>query len=524
MKKLIWAGAALAAFTVSESAGAADVNAAATRNAAPVLAPSWTGFYAGLGLGLRASRTDATTTSETVAGIAQNLSDGRPLSKSFDGTGFRVNPYAGYLWQFAPRWVAGIEGDVGFADQTETRHSIALSPGSVFFLRTANTLAVRTGWDGGLRSRVGFLLTPTTLAYATGGLAWQHYDVTSNCATLCVSNAVSPAVVSSSTTRIGWTVGGGLETALGGNWLLRSEYRYADFDAAPFTISRPTAAPATNPIVDKFDVAMRTHTALVGVAYKFGDPLAVEGADRLSAAPVVKAAPATMSWTGGYAGLGLGARASQSQLTATGATFGGTPLTLTSGDTVPFNGTAFRANPYVGINWQFVPRWIVGLESDAGFAGQTTTLVGLPFGPAFGTFSNAADSLTVKTKWDASLRARLGFLVTPATLLFASGGAAWQHYDVTSTCGSVDCRHEFDLSPAVITNSTTRTGWTAGGGVETALGGNWLARAEYRYADFGSTSYKISRFSSFAPQNTIENFDVTMRTHTASFGLAYKFN
>jgi outer membrane immunogenic protein len=114
--------------------------------------------------------------------------------------------------------------------------------------------------------------------------------------------------------------------------------------------------------------------------------------------------------------------------------------------------------------------------------------------------------------------------VTPATLLFASGGAAWQHYDVTSTCGSVDCRHQFDLSPAVITNSTTRTGWTASGGVETALGGNWLARAEYRYADFGSTSYKISRFSSFAPQNSTENFDVTMRTHTASFGLAYKFN
>jgi outer membrane immunogenic protein len=523
MKKLIWAGAALAAFTVSESAGAADVNAAAIRNAAPVLAPPWTGFYAGLGLGLRASRTDATTTSETVAGIAQNLSDGRPLSNSFDGTGFRVNPYAGYLWQFAPRWVAGIEGDVGFADQTATRHLLAFSPG---FLgpRPPDTLAVRSAWDGGLRGRAGFLFTPTTLAYATAGLAWQHYDVTSNCVSLCAGNSMSPAVISSSTTRIGWTVGGGLETALGGNWLLRSEYRFADFGAAPFTIARATTAAATNPIVDKFDVTMRTHTALVGVAYKFGDPLAVEGADRLPAAPAVKAVPATMSWTGDYAGLGLGAQASQSQLTSTAATFGGAPVSVVSGDTVPFNGTAFRANPYVGINWQFAPRWVAGIEGDAAFAGQTTTLPGFPLGPANGSSLDAADSLKVKTTWDASLRARLGFLVTPATLLFASGGAAWQHYDVTSTCGSVDCRHQFDLSPAVITNSTTRTGWTASGGVETALGGNWLARAEYRYADFGSTSYKISRFSSFAPQNSTENFDVTMRTHTASFGLAYKFN
>ena len=425
MKNIIWAGVALAAFGAGEAARAADISAAGSRNA-PVLASSWTGFYAGLGLGLRASRTDATTTSETIAGVPTNLSDGRPTSNSFDGAGFRANPYVGYNWQIAPRWVAGIEGDFGFADQSAIRHFLAFSPGYDALL-PPDTLVVRSTWDGGLRARLGFLLTPATLAYAAGGLAWQHYDVTSNCVSICAGNSVSPAVISSSTTRIGWTVGGGLESALGGNWLLRSEYRYADFGAAPFTIARATTAPATNPTIDHFDVAMRTHTALIGLAYKFGDSLAAEAPDRLSAAPFVKAAPATMSWTGGYAGLGLGVRASRSQLTDTAAVRGIVPLAIIADDTVPFNGTAFRANPYAGINWQFAPRWIAGLEGEAGAAGRTTTLPGFPLGPRFGSSVDLADGLALKTTWDASLRARVHFLAVTTLRFLDSARRIFNH-------------------------------------------------------------------------------------------------
>ena len=65
---------------------------------------------------------------------------------------------------------------------------------------------------------------------------------------------------------------------------------------------------------------------------------------------------------------------------------------------------------------------------------------------------------------------------------------------------------------------------TVGAGVETALSSNWFARAEYRYADFGSSAFTIIRSSSFASLNpTIDNFNVALRTHTATFGLAYKF-
>lgn len=519
MKKLRGGSAALVAFVATVPALAADIGGAPTYKVPSAVTSLWGGFYAGLGLGFRGSRTDATATSETVAGAPQNLADGRPTSASFDGLGFRTSAFSGFNWQLAPQWIAGLEGDVGFADQSTTRQSLAFSPGFVRFALPPDSLTVKTEWDASLRARLGFLFTPATLAYATGGIAWQRSYINSNCAN-CPGFTFSPAVISASSIQVGWTVGGGIETALGGNWFARAEYRYADFGATPFTIAR-TAVPASgfNSTADKFDLKIQTHAASFGLAYKFGDPI-VAGAQ---AAMITKAAPIAMSWTGPYLGLGLGVRAQQVDTAATSELFGVALIPLEK-NTVPFNGTAFRASPYAGVNWQFAAKWVAGIEGDAGFADRTVTLSGYPVSPAFGTFHESADSLVVKSTWDASLRARLGFLVTPATLLFASGGAAWQHDEVISTCGSAPCRTLFNLSPSVLTNSTTKLGWTLGGGLETALGHHWLARAEYRFADFGTSTYAISRTSHFAPSNTVDTFDVTLRTHVATFGLAYQFN
>jgi outer membrane immunogenic protein len=521
MKRVTCGSAALIAFAVAGPALAADIGAAPAHKAPPATASPWSGFYAGLGLGSRATRTDAVTSSETIGGIPQNLADGRPTGASFDGLGFRASSFVGFNWQFAPQWVAGLEGDVGFVDQSTKRQSQAFSPGFAAFPLPRDSLTVKTDWDASLRARLGFLLTPATLAYATGGIAWQRSGINSVCVDNgCQSVGYSPAVISASRTRAGWTIGGGIETSLGGNWFARAEYRYADFGAAPFTISRTALInPAFNPTTDNFDLKTQTHTVSFGVGYKFGAPI-VAGAQ---ASLITKAAPIAMSWTGPYLGLGLGARALQASAAARSEIFGGAPIRIAE-HAVPFNGTAFRANPYAGINWQFAPKWVAGIEGDVGFADRTATLDGYPVSPAFGTFQTTTDSLVLKTTWDAGLRARLGFLVTPATLLFLSGGAAWQHDEVISTCGSAPCRSRFSPSPPVIANAATKLGWTIGGGLETALGHHWLARAEYRFADFGTSTHTISRTATFANSNTIDTFDVTLRTHTATFGLAYQFN
>lgn len=520
MKHLFRAGVTLAAIAVTGSAQAADLAAVSPWPKAAV-STSWTGFYAGLGLGFRATENDLTTTSLLFDGVPIDLSRSI-VTQPFNGIGFRANPYTGFNWQFAPRWVAGIEGDIGFGDQTTALAGFTSSPvfGSSTF--SANSLTVKTTWDASLRGRIGYLLTPSTLAYATGGAAWQHVEATSTCATLiCSLNGREPAVVTNSTTRAGWTVGGGIETVLWGNWLVRGEYRFADYGTAPFTIARTaTAGPALT--VDNFDARLRSHLVSFGVAYKFGEPAAP--GEAAGFVYPVKARSAAFSWSGVYAGLGLGARAARTDVTSTFESVQGFDFDLSErANSRPFDGTAFRASPYVGYLWQIATRWVAGVEVDAGFADQTTARAGF-------TNISLADSqlpgegMAVRTTWDASLRGRLGYLVTPATLLYATGGVAWQHYALNSSCLSRVCGF-VGLTPAVINQSVTKAGGTVGGGIETALGGHWLARAEYRYADYGHSSFTVARTATNANFNpSINVFDVAMRTHTASFGLTYRFD
>jgi outer membrane immunogenic protein len=532
VKNLLILSAASSAFIAAVTVHAADLPIKAPVAAASAPTSSWTGFYLGAELGFTSSRTDETSTSATIAGV-KSLAPLVANSEPLDGIALRGGSYVGYNWQVSPRWVLGIEGNVGSVNQTTTFAGLPFPAQSFGTFSAADGIAAKTTWDASARGRLGFLVTPATLVYATGGAAWQHYEVSTTCASAFCANSffsfgrqsLTPAVTSNSATKVGWTAGAGIETALWGNWIARADYRYADLGTSTFAITRFSTVPPLNPIANTFDVALRTHTATVGIAYKFGDPVALSNAsggwpDALPVKAIaVKAAPATASWSGLYAGLGLGLRASRSEATTTSEIFGfeGPQVLKGLATSEPVNGTAFRGSPYLGLNWQVAPRWVIGIEGDVGFADQTTTLAGLAFSP--GITANglaAADSFAVRTRWDASVRGRAGLLVTPATLAYATGGAAWQRFEVTSVCGSnMDCG---GLTPLMITNSATKAGWTVGGGLETMLSGNWFARGDYRYADFGASAFTINR------SGLIGNFNVALRTHTATFGLSYKFS
>jgi outer membrane immunogenic protein len=515
MPGLLGGAALLAAFALAAPAWPADL--APLTKAPPLAASSWTGFYAGLGLGLRSTQADLTTTSVLQDGVARDL-NGAVLTQPFDGTGFRINPYAGYNWQVAPHWVVGVEGDVGFGDQTTALPGFRSSPWAGSSTFAVDSLSVKTGWDASVRGRAGYLLTPSTLVYATGGLAWQHFDVTSVCVGATCNDA-TPTSVSNSATKTGWTFGGGLETALWGNWLLRAEYRYADFGTAAFAIARTRTGAGPTLTVDNFDTKLRTHIASVGVAYKFGEPV-IGGRSH----PLQAQAAMLPSWTGAYVGAGLGVRATRTDLTATSETIGGGAFDLAKrANNRPMDNIAVRGSPYAGYLWQFAGQWTAGVEGDFGFADRTTTREG--FTSIHLADSQAqGESLSVRSRWDGSLRVRGGYLVTPQTMLYATGGVAWQNFELTSTCTSTSCTGFFALSPTIISQSTTKTGWTLGGGVETALWGNWLARAEYRYADYGKTAFTVARSSTNSDFNpSVNTYDVAMRAHLATFGVTYRF-
>ena len=95
----------------------------------------------------------------------------------------------------------------------------------------------------------------------------QHFEVTSTCGfASCASNGFTFPVVKRATNKEGWTLGGGIEVALWSHWLVRAEYRYADFGAQPFSLTRNQFVVPFDFIEDSFNASMRTHTLNFGIA------------------------------------------------------------------------------------------------------------------------------------------------------------------------------------------------------------------------------------------------------------------
>src|SRR5437867_2050364 len=67
----------------------------------------------------------------------------------------------------------------------------------------------------------------------------------------------------------------------------------------------------------------------------------------------------------------------------------------------------------------------------------------------------------------------------------------------------------------------SRTGWTAGAGMEYALWNNWAVRLEYDYLDFGSRTFAMNNIASGA---FAENATVRLKAHEVKLGLNYLFN
>lgn len=269
--------------------------------------------------------------------------------------------------------------------------------------------------------------------------------------------------------------------------------------------------------------------AVIGAVFA-GSAMAADIRMPVKAPPAPVAAP-FYDWTGFYVGIGAGARWTDIDGSVTSATNNGINILCGPGSIGPCTGTsldhtAFRISGYVGYNWQVSPQWVVGIEADLGWADNKATLAGAIYpGGNFPFYLTGRpdDSFSVKATWDVGARGRLGYLVSPSVMLFATGGVSWLHIETTSVCGlSISCQPPF-FAPSVISHSTERVGWTVGGGVEWMFTPNWLLRGEYRYADYGTFSNTDTRFNPAGPTTQIATYDVDVRTHTALFGIAYKF-
>jgi len=352
---------------------------------------AWTGFYAGLS-----------------AGYDWNLRT--PLSAisnigEFGSKGGSIGATLGFDYQFAPRWVVGAAVDLNLEGMEAVMD--AGSQGSV---------SAKIDRSMALRLRAGYLISPSTLIYVTGGWAGIHSVVDPRI-------VAAPLTPSDDTLRGGFVIGGGIETAITHNLFVRAEYLHSEYAMTAYLT-------APNPVRPSIDATR------IGLTYKFGEP-------GLSAAYGAEQAPLRTSWTGFYGSVGAGYGASNTTIYL--LTTKPDPITVTGAGAEGLSGTLSA-----GYDYQIGSNMVVGLEADASLNDATTDL-------ALGVWD-------LEQPWSLSLRGRLGYLLSADTLVFASAGWSSSHADFKAGA--------FEKSGAL-------NGVVFGGGIETMVTEHLGLRAEY---------------------------------------------
>jgi len=189
MNRLIATLLLAAGLVAAGCAAAADLSVAPLYKAPPPQAAplyNWTGFYLGVN-----------------GGGGWGRSWWQTQSIGIDLSGAEVGGTAGYNMQFGSA-VLGIEGDVDWSNLKGTSGALAC-PGC----------SASDSWLSTVRGRAGYAFGGV-MPFVSGGLAVG--DI----------RASAPGFGGASTTNPGWTVGGGIEIALPGNWTAKAEYLHVD--------------------------------------------------------------------------------------------------------------------------------------------------------------------------------------------------------------------------------------------------------------------------------------------------------
>lgn len=214
MKKFLLGTAALVAMV--GSASAADLAARPYTKAPPIIAAAydWSGFYIGAngGYGTSSKSLDFVNT-----GTGLVLNDG-----SHTASGATAGGQIGYRWQ-SGQMVYGIEGQGNWADFNGTN----ISP-----LAPATTNRTRVDAFGLFTGQIGYAWN-NALLYVKGGgaVVGQRYDI--------FTTATGAAIASGRDTRVGASVGAGLEFGFSPNWSVGVEYNHIFLGTTTYSYPNP---------------------------------------------------------------------------------------------------------------------------------------------------------------------------------------------------------------------------------------------------------------------------------------------
>jgi outer membrane immunogenic protein len=244
-------------------------------------------------------------------------------------------------------------------------------------------------------------------------------------------------------------------------------------------------------------------------------------------APVYKA-PAAVSacmWCGFYVGLNAGGTWSNdnsvvnsglvNDFLAAPGSYGAASAAGASGSVPSGNRSGFIGGGQIGYNWQISSAWLVGFEDDIqGISGNGNGTLGnrTPVGGFFGNPDVVTTSITSTNKLDylGTVRGRLGYLFTPAFLVYGTGGLAYG--GVKASTAITQSNNDCSFTPVACIQSATAAGgalsqtlagWTAGAGLEWLFARQWSAKVEYLHYDLGSVTFAngslVTGNGTFAP-------------------------
>jgi outer membrane immunogenic protein len=290
---------------------AAPERAAPPTRPAPTQTANWTGGQVGGSNGVSSVNNSFVDPGSYICPFGSTFGSNcfeTPFQFNEHKTVYTIGPFVGYRVQLGG-WVFGVEGDWSWKNaETSLNQSSATAIAVSSFGSTSNFLrtdqfsgSVKQKSDSSIRGRVGWLVTPWSLLYVTGGVAFGEISGSfaysgalfscpsggSFSASSCASSSVATATtaVTWSDTRVGSTVGAGWETELFPGWKGRFEYRYTDFGNYDKTFglttsctgsSSPPSSCTSSPSSSvTINLKESFHTFRVGLAfelYSWGNP------------------------------------------------------------------------------------------------------------------------------------------------------------------------------------------------------------------------------------------------------------
>ena len=221
-------------------------------------------------------------------------------------------------------------------------------------------------------------------------------------------------------------------------------------------------------------------------------------ADLPTKAPIyTPAQPVPYSWTGCYVGVAGGGGWGRSRHIS------GEPATFGQNITNDSNVSGGIVGVEYGCNYLQSGPFVLGTESDFSWTSIRGSGSNIP--PSNPLIRSGANE-----QWLSTTRVRAGFLANNQLLLYATGGLASGRIEATIDRTALD--------GLTYSEAHWRWGWTAGGGIEYALGGGWSAKADYLYVRLASQTYISPPIPPFTTRS-----DVPFAEHIVRIGVNYKF-